>query len=148
MNMVDFYTKVSEDLTTNLIVSAAFYIIVVIAIWKIFTKAGQKGWKSIIPIYNLVVLYRMIKLNPWLTVFFYLPAILVAIGSVISSTAVAGILAIIALILVIPMIIIYLMQCLKLAKAYGKTAWFGLGIILLPYIFLLILGFGSSKYKN
>ena len=30
----------------------AWYIILVIANWKIFTKAGEAGWKSIIPIYN------------------------------------------------------------------------------------------------
>ena len=29
-----------------------FYILQVIAYWKIFTKAGEEGWKSIIPIYN------------------------------------------------------------------------------------------------
>ena len=35
----------------------AWYIILVIANWKIFTKAGEAGWKSIIPIYNSYVVY-------------------------------------------------------------------------------------------
>lgn len=36
-----------------------FYILQVIAYWKIFTKAGEEGWKSIIPIYNGYVQYRL-----------------------------------------------------------------------------------------
>ena len=31
-----------------------FYILQVIAYWKIFTKAGEEGWKSIIPILLLI----------------------------------------------------------------------------------------------
>ena len=34
----------------------------------------------------------------------------------------------------------------KLAKAYGKGIGFTIGLILLPNIFQIILGFGSSKY--
>lgn len=37
----------------------AFYVLLVIAQWKIFTKAGEAGWKSLIPVYNMVVLYKL-----------------------------------------------------------------------------------------
>ena len=30
-----------------------WYVLQVVAYWKIFTKAGQPGWKSIIPVYNV-----------------------------------------------------------------------------------------------
>ena len=30
-----------------------FYILTVIATWKIFKKAGEPGWKCLIPIYNV-----------------------------------------------------------------------------------------------
>ena len=33
----------------------AVYILLIVAWWKIFTKAGEAGWKSIIPIYNIYI---------------------------------------------------------------------------------------------
>ena len=36
----------------NALFAFIFYIPQVIAYWKIFTKAGEEGWKSIIPIYK------------------------------------------------------------------------------------------------
>ena len=44
-------------------IACVIVILQLIAMWKIFTKAGQKGWKSIIPIYNLVILYRIIGIT-------------------------------------------------------------------------------------
>ena len=38
----------------------AYFVISIIANWKIFTKAGQAGWKTLIPIYNGMVLFKII----------------------------------------------------------------------------------------
>ena len=32
----------------------------IVALWKIFTKAGEPGWKSIIPIYNIIMLLKIV----------------------------------------------------------------------------------------
>ena len=37
------------------------YILVVIAMWKVFTKAGKPGWASLIPVYNSNVSNSRIK---------------------------------------------------------------------------------------
>ena len=42
-----------------------FYILLIIAGWKIFEKAGEKGWKSIIPIYNIYILFKIVKMKSW-----------------------------------------------------------------------------------
>ena len=42
-----------------LIIALVIAIIQIIAMWKLYTKAGEKGWKSIIPIYNLVILFKI-----------------------------------------------------------------------------------------
>src|SRR5690348_14170664 len=42
----------------------AFTILMIAAWWKIFTKAGQPGWASIIPIYNLYVWCKIVG-RPW-----------------------------------------------------------------------------------
>ena len=35
------------------------FIIEIVGFWRVFEKAGQKGWKSIIPIYNLYILFKI-----------------------------------------------------------------------------------------
>ena len=41
-------------LATYSIVGFVWWLLHVVAAWRIFTKAGEAGWKSIIPIYNFL----------------------------------------------------------------------------------------------
>ena len=102
-------------------------ILTIIANWKLFTKAGQKGWKSIIPIYNTVILFRIAGVSPWL-ILAYFAAIIPGIGW-----------------LVVAALTIYLMY--NLAKAFGKDGAFTVGLVLLNTIFMMILAFGKSEYQ-
>lgn len=111
---------------TIITVSLIVYIIQVIAMWKIFTKAGEAGWKCLIPIYNLVIMFKISGLSPWLILLFLLGAIpvlgaiiIIALGAVLSY---------------------------KLAKSFGKSGGFAVGLYFLAPIFYLILGFGSAQY--
>ena len=54
-----------------LITFLVIYVLAVIAMWKIFTKAGKPGWASLIPIYNIVVMYQIVGLNPLLIILLY-----------------------------------------------------------------------------
>ncbi len=103
------------------------FVITIIAEWRIFTKAGEAGWKSLIPIYNAVVLFKIAGLSP-LWVLGYLAAVIPVVGAFVALG-----------------ITIYLM--LNLAKAFGKSTGFAVGLILLNTIFILILGFGSAEYQ-
>ncbi len=49
------------SITTLIVIS----IILIICMWKLFKKNGKKGWKSLIPIYNVLVLLKMGNLSPW-----------------------------------------------------------------------------------
>ena len=40
----------------------------------------------------------------------------------------------------------FIMLCFRLEKAFDKKTCFAVGLILLPFIFLLILGFGDAQY--
>ena len=95
-------------------------ILSIIAMWKIFTKAGIEGWKSIIPIYNYYCLFKIASGNGWLFLLVLIPGV----GALIAAILLA----------------------LKLAKAFGKDTGFAVGLIFLPFIFQLILGFGSAEY--
>ena len=44
-------------LATATVIALIYYILLVVAGWKIFEKAGEKGWKSLIPIYNTYIFY-------------------------------------------------------------------------------------------
>jgi hypothetical protein len=35
-----------------------------------------------------------------------------------------------------------------IANAFGKTAGFGVGLVLLSFVFIPILGFGSARYQG
>ena len=114
-------------ITFVLVFAIAFKAIQIIAMWKIFTKAGQKGWKSIIPIYNIIVLLKISGISPWV-IFAFLVTPIPLIGWCVALG-----------------LNIYL--CISLAKAYGQGGGFAVGLILLPSVFYLILGFGSSEYQ-
>ena len=111
----------------TILVTLSIMILMIIAYWKLFAKAGQKGWKSLIPIYNNVILFRIAGLSPWLILVYFASVI-----PVIGGLAVLG-------------ITIYLMY--KLAVAFGKDGAFTVGLVLLSPIFLMILAFGKSEYQ-
>ncbi len=119
-----------------LTIGLVWTIIQIIAWWKIFTKAGEKGWKSIIPIYNQVVLYRISGVTPWL----FLAVIILAALSVIP---------VVGLIFLLAALVISIYQTHMLSKAFGKGVGYTLGLLFLNPIFILILAFSKIKYvKN
>jgi hypothetical protein len=101
-------------------------LVIVLAIWafmfwKVFTKAGQPGWASLIPIYNGVVLLQIAGKPVWWIILFLIPIV--------------G-------------LIMALLVCLGVAENFGKGAGFGIGLWLLSIIFFPILGFGSAEYQG
>lgn len=111
----------SNILSFYLIVILAVFVFSVIVYWKIFTKAGETGWKSMIPVYNNYILYKITYGNGWLFLLILIPCL----GFFIE-----------------------LKQKFDLAKVYGKDIGFGIGIFFLGIIFLPILAFGSSEYQE
>jgi hypothetical protein len=105
----------------GILIYLAIIVFLIVAMWKIFTKAGQPGWASIIPIYNLIVLLKIVGKPAWWF-----------------------------LLLLIPLVnfIIMIILSLRLAAVFGKSGGFGVGLILLPFIFYPILGFGSAQYQG
>lgn len=108
-----------------LLVAGTFWLAIVlvslIGLWKVFTKAGQPGWAVLIPFYNLYVLLKIVGKPGWWMILFFIPIVGVVIAIMVS---------------------------LELAKAFGKSAAFGIGLVFLGMIFYPILGFGSATYKG
>lgn len=127
-----------------LIFAFVWWILQIIANWNIFTKAGEAGWKSLIPIYGDYVSYKI----AWQTSYFWLSFILGIVASYVSSANLneSMFLTVIATLLRIVIAVINIIYCVKLSKAFGHGIGFAIGLILLQPIFLLILGFGSDQY--
>ena len=113
-------------ISTYSLIILAFYVLIIVAKWKIFTKAGQEGWKALIPIYNVVVLYKIIGLSPWLLLL-YLLSVVPVVGWIIS-------------------IALSIVSTVKLAKAFNQSTAFIFGLLFLSPIFQMILGFGKAEY--
>ena len=43
--------------------------------WKLYIKAGRQAWEAFIPVYNAVILMKIINRSPWLTILLFLPII-------------------------------------------------------------------------
>ena len=113
------------------VLSLVITILTIIAMWRIFNKAKEGGWKSIIPIYNVYTLCKIVKLNFW----FFLLSIILMIVPIIN------------LISLIYLIAFGIRLNYRLAKSFGHGLLFTLGLILFNTIFILILGFGPDRYQ-
>lgn len=101
------------------LIGLALAILVLVAWWKVFVKAGKPGWAAIIPLYNTYCMFQISFGNGWLFLLCLVPCVNIVM-----------------------MIIMYV----KLAKAFGKGGGFAVGLIFLPVIFLPMLGFGDADY--
>jgi hypothetical protein len=156
---------IGSMITTMMIVSLVIWVLLIIAYWKMFTKAGEAGWKSIIPIYSSYVLFKITWTAKDFAIWFcsaVLGMVFASIGGHTVSSVTSGgrvvttttsgnetlttIMSILALVALLICLIWSIRQCFKMAAAYGKGMGFGFGLLLLPTIFTLILGFGSAEY--
>ena len=129
-----------------LVFAFIWWLLQIIANWNIFTKAGEAGWKSIIPVYSDYISYKI----AWQPSYFWLVFVLGIITSVANGMADPNgtnttILLIVSLIRII-LAIISILYCIKLSRAFGHGIGFASGLIFLQPIFMLILGFGNDPY--
>jgi hypothetical protein len=101
------------------VISLALNILTLVAMWKVYTKAGWQGWEAIVPFYNLYVMFKM-----------------------------AGLRGVEMLWLLVPFVNIYYIIKVynRISRAFGKNGWFTVGILFFPYIFWPILGFTEAQY--
>ncbi len=132
------------------ILSLAILIIGIVATWKIFTKAGYAGWKSLIPFYNFYILCKISERSFGKVFGLCIVIILLPIISTFlmmsGNTAVVSILGIVSLVLSIWFLVEMVLVYNGLSKNFGHGAGFTVGLIFLSIIFLPILGFGSDQY--
>jgi len=104
-----------------MIVSAIATVLTLIALWMMYKKMGHQGWEGIVPVYNVYVLCKDLYGSGWKM-----------------------------LLLLIPLYNIYFLikMYVDLAKGFHKGAGFAIGMLILPFIFMLILGLGKDQYGD
>ena len=119
----EFLNYISTPLITTLIVLYVVILtfLVIVPFWKIFKKAGKPGWASLIPIYNIIVLFQIAKKSPWLTVLMFIPIV---------------------------NIIVMIILTREIARNFGKDIGFTVCLIVLPIVFFPILAYGKSEYTG
>lgn len=122
---MDSYTSadwVNSGLGTGgTLVGFAIYIVFVVALWKVFTKAGRPGILSIIPIVNLFVLVSIAGFSKWLGLLYLIPVV----GFVFNFFV-----------------------ALRLGRGFGTSTVFAVVLLwIFPPIGMLIVGFGDARYN-
>lgn len=108
----------TTDPTTN-VVSAIVAVLMIVALWKIFTKAKQPGWAAIVPIYNAYILLKIANRPGWWLILYFIPFVNFIVWIIVSN---------------------------DVAKAFGKGTGTTILLVLLPFIGYPMLGFGDAKY--
>ncbi len=149
-NLLKFLQSILVVLIPACCVIAA---IIIVSWWKIFEKAGEKGWKALIPVYNVFIWFKVAENGKSFWAFFFV-ALLDAAAITISKTC-ADFLAkyyytlmfkLLIVLFTVVLLVLYVAQTYQLTKAFGKSIGFFFGLLLLPVVFYPILAFGSSKY--
>jgi len=89
--------------------------------WRCFQKMGCRGWEAAVPVYRIWLLFHELYGNGWRAFWLLLPFYNVYL---------------------------FLRLGVDLALAFNRSARFGLGLALLPFLFFPVLGFGGSTYLD
>ena len=124
-------------------------VIMIVANWRIYEKAGEHGWWSLVPVLGGHVAYKI----AWHPFFFWFNAACLCGVEIFSYMQLDGevnmpYIAIASLVLSIASLVMSIAYNIKLSKAFGHGVGFAVGLILLPILFIPILGFGSSEYEG
>lgn len=100
----------------------AFYILTVIAMWRVFSKAGYFGLLALIPIVNLIILIRIAGMSGWWVLLYLVPIVNIILAIVVA---------------------------VKVGERFGKGGAFSFFLLwLIPFIGYFIIGFGPARYRG
>ena len=107
-----------EFLIIYYIAAGTIMILNIIGLWKTYKKMGYEGWECIIPFYNRYVLYKCVWGSGWLFLLELIP-----LGGIIAR----------------------MVTWFQLGKRFNKSTGFCIGLLLIPWLFVFILGIEKDK---
>ena len=103
------------------IIGIVLFVFEIYSMCRSYAKADIAGWKAIIPIWNVLALFRLANLSKWMVVLVFVP--------------------------IVNIYIMYLVYA-ALADRLGKKRSFGIGLLLFPILFFPILAFAKEKRET
>ena len=103
------------------IIYLAIYVLYVAGLWMTFVKANEDGWKAIIPIWNVLIVLKIVGREWWWILLMLIPIVNIVVWIIVS---------------------------LDLAKSFGRGTGFGLGLAFIPIVWYPLLGFGQDSYRG
>ena len=114
----DLFSTTMQAAMPMMIVSVIIELVIAVYIifitWRVFEKAGRKGWESIIPFYNIYVAFTIAGLEWWYLILMFVPCVNIYVAVHLS---------------------------IELAHRFNKSTAFGFGLLFLNPIFMSILAF-------
>jgi hypothetical protein len=128
MNVYDFMILAQQSDSGSVvaalvgqIINLAIVVLILASLWQIFVKMGEDGWKSIIPIYNYVVLLQVVGRPVWWVILFFVP---------------------------IANLVVLFLVWKDVAEGFGKGTGYAVGMLFLSFIFLPMLAFGDAQWMG
>lgn len=104
-----------------LLIEIGLIVLIFASLWKIVAKAGEPGWSGIVPIYNMLIMAKIAQKPMW-----WGALVLIPIAGIVFQVWIWN----------------------RVVKRFGYSEGFTVGVMLLPFIFIPILGFGSAQYRT
>ncbi len=145
-------------------------VLLIVAKWRLYEKAGEPGWAAIVPYYESFVLYKISWGNGWLFLLTKVPGFIAGIlyltvftreliraanhfdgfyeSPSFALSLFAESLGILTLVGVLGLgaFVIQIITHIKLARAFGQGGGFACGLIFLNPVFLCILAFSKEIF--
>lgn len=97
-------------------------VLVFAGLWKIFTKAGYKGWLSLIPFYNIWIAVKITDKKYWWFIYCLIPFINV---------------------------FVIILLFIEFAKCFKHTSLgYQVLVALFPWVMLVLMGWGKDEYTH
>ncbi len=104
------------------VIALIWYVLVAVALWRVFAKAGYPGILAIVPIVNVFILVKIAGYSAWLGLLYLIPIV-----NLVFSIVVA----------------------VRVGKGFGKGgAWSFFLLWLFAFVGYFILGFGRATYTK
>jgi len=124
LDVTDNIDKIYETIFTgtNSVIALAFYVLVAVALWKVFEKAGYSGILALIPIVNVFIVVKIAGYSAWMTLLYLIPIVGWIFGIVVA---------------------------IRLGDRFGKGGLFSFFLLwLIPVIGYFVIGFGDARYRR
>ena len=98
------------------------YVLIAVALWRVFSKAGYAGILAIIPIVNMFVLVKVAGYSAWMGLLYFIPIVNFIFAIIVAF---------------------------KLGARFGKGGAFSFFLLFLfSVIGYFIIGYGSAQYRK